>query len=115
MRSMLQRVGGAWGWLLAFGILGVAAGICMFFFTGQALDVIAVTFGVWLIITGVFRFVNAFTVADENGWRRALSALTAAVSVAIGVYLVAHPVLSLLVLTLTVGFFWIFSGTLELM
>lgn len=115
VRNTLSRIGAAWGWLLAFGILAVAAGVSMFFCTGQALYVIAIVFGVWLIMTGVFRFVSAFTVPAENGWVRALYALVSAVAVALGVYLVAHPVLSLLVLTLTVGFFWILAGTLELM
>jgi len=112
--EMLKRVGGAWGWVLAFGLIGIAAGLCMFFFTGQALFVIAVTFGVWLILGGVYRFVAAFSVPGENGGLRALYALLSMISVAIGVYLIAHPVLSLLVLTLSVGFFWILSGMMEL-
>ena len=110
----LRRVGGAWGWLLAFGLIGIAAGLSMFFFTGQALLLIAATFGVWLIMGGVYRFVAAFSVPSENGWLRALYAVLSMISVAIGVYLLAHPVLSLLVLTLTVGFFWIVSGMMEL-
>jgi len=114
IEGVLKRVGDAWGWFLAFGILGIAAGLCMFFFTGQALYVIAIAFGVWLIVTGVFRFVGAFAVPAENGWLRALYALLSAIAVTIGVYLLAHPVLSLILLTVTVGFFWIFSGMMEL-
>ncbi|MBV8528871.1 MAG: DUF308 domain-containing protein [Candidatus Dormibacteraeota bacterium] len=113
--DVLKRISGAWGWLLAFGLISVAAGLCMFFFTGQALYVIAVAFGVYLVIAGVFHFVNAFSVPDENGWLRALFALLSAVAVAAGVYLLAHPVLSLLTLTLVVGFYWILGGMLELM
>lgn len=41
--------------------------------------------------------------------------MMAAISIALGVFLLAHPVLSILVLAITVGFFWLFSGTLELM
>ncbi|MBV8445683.1 MAG: DUF308 domain-containing protein [Candidatus Dormibacteraeota bacterium] len=110
----LRRVGGAWQWVLAFGAVGVAAGLCMFFFTGQALFVIAVTFGVWLIMGGVYRFLAAFSVPIEKGWLQALYAVLSMISVAIGAYLIAHPVLSLLVLTLTVGFFWIIAGMIEL-
>jgi len=114
MSDRLKRVGGAWGWLLAFGVLGIAAGLCMFFFTGQALYVIAIAFGVWLIGAGIFRFVAAFAVPGESGWLRALYALLAAIAIALGVYLLAHPALSILALTLTVGFFWIVSGMMEL-
>ena len=114
LTTMLKRIGGAWGWVLAFGLIGVAAGLCMLFFTGQALYAIAIVFGVWLVSSGMFRFVSAFSV-DGDGWHRALIALLAAISIALGVYLLAHPVLSILVLTITVGFFWLFAGTLELM
>jgi len=114
LTTVLQRVGGAWGWVLAFGLIGIAAGLSMLFFTGQALYVIAIAFGVWLACSGVFRFVSAFTFSGD-GWLRALTALMAAISIALGVFLLAHPVLSILVLAITVGFFWLFSGTLELM
>jgi len=113
LRALLKQVGGAWGWILAFGLIGIAAGLCMFFFTGQALYVIAIAFGVWLIFSGVYRFVGAFAVPVESGWTRALFAILSVVSVVAGVYLLAHPGLSLLVLTLTIGFFWIFSGWME--
>lgn len=115
LTTVLQRIGGAWAWVLAFGLIAVAAGVCMFFFTGQALYVIAIAFGIWLIVSGIYRFVGAFSVPGESGWIRALFGLLSMVSVAIGVYLLAHPVLSLLVLTLTVGFFWIFAGMTELL
>ncbi|MBV8301525.1 MAG: DUF308 domain-containing protein [Candidatus Dormibacteraeota bacterium] len=75
---------------------------------------IAVTFGVWLIMGGVYRFLAAFSVPIEKGWLQALYAVLSMISVAIGAYLIAHPVLSLLVLTLTVGFFWIIAGMIEL-
>ena len=114
LTTVLKRIGGAWGWVLAFGLIGIAAGLCMLFFTGQALYVIAIAFGVWLVCSGVFRFVSTFTFTGD-GWLRALTALMAAISIALGVYLLAHPVLSILVLAITVGFFWLFSGTLELM
>lgn len=109
----LKRIGAAWGWLLAFGLLGIAAGLCMFFFTGQALYVIAIAFGVWLVAAGIFRFMAAFAVPDESAWARVLYALISALAIALGVYLIAHPSLSILTLTLTVGFFWLFSGTME--
>ncbi|MBV8301530.1 MAG: DUF308 domain-containing protein [Candidatus Dormibacteraeota bacterium] len=113
--DVLKRIGGAWAWLLAFGLIAIVAGLCMFFFTGQALYVIAVAFGMYLIVSGVFHFVNAFSVPSETGWLRALFALLSAMAVAAGVYLLAHPILSLLTLTLVVGFFWILGGMLETM
>ena len=114
LTTTLKRIGQAWTWVLAFGLIGIAAGVSMLFFTGQALYVIAIAFGVWLACSGVFRFVSSFSLTGD-GWLRALTALLSAVSIALGVYLLAHPVLSILALTITVGFFWLFAGTLELM
>ena len=114
VRHVLKAIGGAWGWILAFGVIGIGAGVSMLFFTSQALYVIAIAFGIWLVVSGAYRFAGAFAVPDESGWLRALWAILSVVSVAVGVYLLAHPILSLLVLTLTIGFFWIFSGMMEL-
>lgn len=110
----LKRIGGAWGWILVFGLLGIVAGLAVLFFTNDALLVIAVTFGAWLLVSGIFRFFAAFSVPMENGWVRALYAILAVFSVAVGVYLLVHPTLSLLVLTLTIGIFWLFHGNMEL-
>lgn len=110
----LKRIGGAWGWILVFGLLGILAGLAVLFFTNDALLVIAVTFGAWLLVSGIFRFFAAFSVPMENGWVRALYAILAVFSVAVGVYLLVHPTLSLLVLTLTIGIFWLFHGNMEL-
>lgn len=62
----------------------------------------------------MFRFVGAFSVPAESGWLRALYALLSAISVVIGVYLLDHPGVGLIVLTLTVGFFWIFSAWMKM-
>lgn len=112
--DLIKRVGSAWWWVLAHGLVAIAAGLCMFFFTGQALYVIAIAFGMYLVISGVFHFVTAFTVPGEDGWLRALYSILSAIAVAAGVYLLGHPVLSLIALTLVVGFFWILGGMLEM-
>jgi len=115
LTDVLRRAGGAWGWLLAMGLVTIGAGVSMFFFTGQALYFIAILFGIYLIVSGIFHFVSAFSVPGEEGWLRPLYALLAALSVVVGVYLVNHKILSLLVLTLLVGLFWVFAGALQLM
>ncbi len=114
LNDVLKAVGGAWGWLVAFGVIGILAGAAVLAFTRETLLVIALAFGLWLIFSGIFRFVGAFTVPMENGWLRALYALLAVFSLAVGVYLLGHPVLSLVLLAFLIGIFWIFHGVLEL-
>ena len=109
-----DSLGGAWGWFLAFGVVSVAAGVCMFFFTGLALYVIAIAFGAWLVVSGIVRFFVALAVPRQHAWIGLLYALLSAVAAAAGVYLIAHPVLSLIVITAIIGIVWILSGTTEL-
>jgi uncharacterized membrane protein HdeD (DUF308 family) len=114
LESMLTRIGRAWGWILAFGVVSILVGLAAIFWPSATLVVIAVVFAVQLIVGAVFRFAAAFAVPLENGWLRALQALLAILSFAIGVYLVGHLSLSLLVLALLLGFYWIFHGITEL-
>jgi uncharacterized membrane protein HdeD (DUF308 family) len=114
LESMLTRVGRAWGWILAFGLISVLVGLAAIFWPGATLVVVAVVFAVQLIIAGVFRFAAAFAVPNESGWLRALQALLAILSFVVGVYLLGHVSLSLLVLALVLGFYWLFHGITEL-
>jgi uncharacterized membrane protein HdeD (DUF308 family) len=114
LETMLTRIGRAWAWILAFGIISVLVGLAAIFWPGATLVVIAVVFAVQLIVAGVFRFVAAFAVPGESGWLRALQALLAILSFVVGVYLLGHVSLSLLVLALVLGLYWIFHGITEL-
>lgn len=58
--DMLARVGRHWGWALAFGIITVLAGIAVLAWPGPTLVVIAIWFGIELVVLGIFRFVAAF-------------------------------------------------------
>lgn len=76
--------------------------------------IIAIVFAVQLIVGGVFRFVGAFAIPGGTGWLRALQAILAVLSFLAGVYLLAHVALSLLVLALVLGFYWMVHGVVEL-
>jgi uncharacterized membrane protein HdeD (DUF308 family) len=112
--DMLARVGRHWGWLLTFGIISLAAGIVVLVWPGKTLVVIAVLFGIQLIVAGIFRFVAAFAVHDLSGGTRVLYALLGVLSLIIGLYAVRHVLITLLALALLLGIFWIINGTVEL-
>lgn len=73
----LSRIGRAWGWLLAMGIISVVIGLLVIFYPRATLLAIAILFGIQLIALGVFSFVGAFTTPDKSAWLRALSAVLA--------------------------------------
>jgi len=114
LETMLTRVGRAWAWILGFGVVSVLVGLAAIFWPGATLVVVAVVFAVQLILAGVFRFAAAFAVPGESGWLRALQALLAILSFVVGIYLIGHVSLSLLVLALLLGFYWMFHGITEL-
>jgi uncharacterized membrane protein HdeD (DUF308 family) len=112
--DVLARVGHHWGWLMAFGVITFLAGIVALAWPGLTLIVVAVLFGVQLVVTGIFRFVAAAAVNDLAGGPRVLLAVLGLLSLIIGLYAVRHVLITLLVLAVLLGIFWIINGTTEL-
>jgi uncharacterized membrane protein HdeD (DUF308 family) len=112
--DLVARVGRHWGWALAFGIITVLIGIAALVWPGRTLVVVAVLFGIQLIVMGIFRFAAAIASDDLSGGRRVLLALLGVLSLIIGLYAVRHIFITLLALALLLGIFWIVSGAVEL-
>jgi uncharacterized membrane protein HdeD (DUF308 family) len=108
--DMIARLGRKWGWVLAYGIITLAAGVAVLVWPGETLLVIAVLFGVQLIVSGIFRFVAALAIDDLAGGTRVLLALLAVLSVILGLWAVRHVQLTLLVLAALLGIFWVVNG-----
>ena len=110
----LARVGRSWGWILAFGLITLLAGVAVLVWPGRTLIVVAVLFGIQLIVAGIFRFVAAFATDDLTGGTRVLFAVLGVLSLIIGLYAVRHAYVTLLALALLLGIFWIINGATEL-
>ena len=65
--DVLARASRHWGWLMAFGIISLLAGVAVLAWPGRTLVVVAVLFGIQLVVTGIFRFVAAFASEDLTG------------------------------------------------
>jgi uncharacterized membrane protein HdeD (DUF308 family) len=112
--DMVARIGRHWGWVLAFGVITLLTGIAALAWPGRTLVVVAVLFGIQLIVMGIFRFATAFASDDLTGGTRVLLAVLGVLSLIIGLYAVRHVLITLLALALLLGIFWIVSGTVEL-
>jgi uncharacterized membrane protein HdeD (DUF308 family) len=112
--DVLARVGRHWGWIFAYGVITLLAGVAVLAWPGRTLIVIAVLFGVQLIVAGIFRFVAAFAVDDLTGGSRVLLDVLGVLSLIIGLYAVRHVLITLLALSLLLGIFWIVNGAVEL-
>lgn len=112
--EMLTRVGRHWGWLLAYGALTFLAGIAVLVWPGETLLVLAVLFGIQLIISGIFRFVGAIAVDDLTGGTRVLLAILGVLSIIIGLWAVRHVVITLIALAVFLGIYWVISGVIDI-
>jgi uncharacterized membrane protein HdeD (DUF308 family) len=114
MTAMLARLGGAWGWIVAYGVASVLTGIVAIVWPSSTLLVIAIIFAVQLLVGAVYQFVFAFAIPNESGWLRAVIALLSVFSFVIGLYLLGRVGLTLLVLATLLGIYWIALGFTEL-
>lgn len=73
--DVLAGIGRHWGWVLLFGIVTVLAGVTVLVWPGRTIVVVAVLFGIQLVVAGFFRFVSAFAIEDVTGGTRVLLAL----------------------------------------
>lgn len=115
IRELLVRLGRSWGWFVAYGVLSIVAGIIAIVWPGATLVAIAIIFALQLLLTSVFEFVFAFTVPVESGWLRALFALLAIVSFAIALFLLHHVGLTLLLVAVLLGAYWIAQGVADVL
>jgi uncharacterized membrane protein HdeD (DUF308 family) len=112
--DMIGRLGRHWGWVFAYGILTLIAGVLVLAWPSETLLVLAVLFGVQLIISGIFRFVAALASEDLTGGTRVLLALLGVLSIIIGLWAVRHVLLTLLALIVFLGIYWVVSGVIDI-
>jgi uncharacterized membrane protein HdeD (DUF308 family) len=112
--DLFNRVGRHWGWVLAYGILTLLAGVVVLAWPGETLLVLAVLFGIQLIVSGIFRFVAALASTDLTGGTRVMLALLGVLSIIIGLWAVRHVVITLVALVVFLGIFWVVNGLIEI-
>jgi uncharacterized membrane protein HdeD (DUF308 family) len=104
----------AWWLALAAAAAGVVVGILMMAWPEKTLKVLAVLFGVWLLVHGAVRIVEAITGSDEGGGRRAVLGVVGVVFVIAGVIALRNLLVSLSVLATIIGLMWLIGGIVEL-
>jgi uncharacterized membrane protein HdeD (DUF308 family) len=96
-------------WLLAAGVVGIAAGVCVFARPGLAALVLLAFVAGWSLIVGVMQLIGAISLRKEidNEWMLALSGLA---NVIFGVLLMFQPVAGAVALAWMIGVFAIIVG-----
>lgn len=109
----LGRIGRHWGWLLFFGILMVVAGVFAVAWPGPTVVVLAILFGIQILVSGIFSFINAFA-ADEASGRRVWNVILGLLGIVIGLYAIRHIIVSVVALALLIGIYWVAYGISEI-
>lgn len=111
--DVLAGIGRHWGWVLFFGIVTVLVGLFAIVWPDRTLQVIAVLFGIQLVVAGIFRFVTALAVDEASGGTRVLLALLGVLSFIVGLYALRNVLVTIAALALLLGIFWIVNGAVE--
>jgi uncharacterized membrane protein HdeD (DUF308 family) len=109
--EMLQTLGRSWGWVLLFGIVTLILGILVVIDPQSSVTFVAVVIGIEIVISGIFRLVASFTAEGEG--HRIWWILLRALSIVVGVFLIRHLDVTLSILPVVVGIFWIIQGVME--
>ncbi|MFE0548013.1 HdeD family acid-resistance protein [Streptomyces pilosus] len=110
--EVLAALGRSWQWMLASAAATLVPGVVVLVWPDTTLHVLAVLVGLYLLLTGVIRFVGVFG-RDEQG-ERLPGLLLAVLFVLAGVLCLRNPLQTVAALSLIVGVVWLVSGMLTL-
>lgn len=104
-----------WQVMAFFGVVSVIAGVLALAWPGRTLVVLAVLFGIQLIVSGIVRLVMSISYDEASVGARVLSAILGALGLLVGLYAVRHVVITVLALGLVLGIYWTIDGVGQLM
>jgi uncharacterized membrane protein HdeD (DUF308 family) len=101
----------AWQVLVAAGVISVVLGVVILVWPHATLHVIGVVFGIYLLVSGIFRLAGAFG-AHVPGTMRAVGFISGALCIILGLICFRGAAESLLLLALWIGFGWLIQGVM---
>ena len=110
----VSRPGDYWALALLYGVSTLAVAVILAAWPGETLKVLAVLISIQLIIAGVVRMVGAVTADGIDGGVRAVLGLVGGLAVVVGLLCLRDPVQTVLVLSILLGVWWVFSGFVDI-
>jgi uncharacterized membrane protein HdeD (DUF308 family) len=110
-RDVLGKIGESWGWVLAFSILTLILGIMVMAWPHATVKLVALLFGLQLLIGGIFALVRAFTNSGEGS--RVLLAVLGVLGILVGIFVLRHLFQTVVILVLLLGVYWVLHGVIE--
>lgn len=109
-KDALAELGRSWGLLLFLGVITFLLGLALMIFTKQSLVVLAVLFGVYLLVSGIFQVVQSFSQKEH----RAILAISGMLSIVLAIFAFKSFLNSVTLLAIFIGIAWLFRGITEL-
>lgn len=107
-----RQVSSRWWVLLIGGIAGIILGLFAFFQPGVTAVVLFWIIAAWLVITGIFEIISAFTLGALGiEW---LLVVIGVLSIIVGVIFFIHPTSSILAIVWLLGVFAIIYGIVQI-
>jgi uncharacterized membrane protein HdeD (DUF308 family) len=103
------------GEVVTVAIVGIVLGIVALVWPEATLVTVAIVFGIYLLVSGIFRITVAFLAHDTGAGMRWLTGILGLLVAGAGVYCLVSPERSLVVLAFVIGFGWIAEGVIDIM
>jgi uncharacterized membrane protein HdeD (DUF308 family) len=102
------------GLRIALGVGTLALGIVALFWPQITLTLVAILFGVQLILAGAMRIATAVVSRDDAGWLRAVLFIVGILILLAGLICLRNPFVSLLSVAVLISLGWMVNGIMEL-
>jgi uncharacterized membrane protein HdeD (DUF308 family) len=96
------------------GVSALIFGILVLIWPKTTLLIVAVLFGLQLLISGIVRIVNGIVDKSIEGWQRGLSITFGVLILLAGVLCLRNPALSLLTIIVVVAIGWLVDGIMNI-
>jgi uncharacterized membrane protein HdeD (DUF308 family) len=100
--------------LVALGVLSLVLGVLVLAWPGATLLVVAVVFGLQLVVAGAMRISSSGLLPSQPAWLRPVSLALGVLSVVAGVVCLLRPGTSLLVIAILIAAGWLSEGVATL-
>jgi uncharacterized membrane protein HdeD (DUF308 family) len=114
IEDLLEPAARSWWLWMLFGVLSVAAGVIALIDPGLSLLAIAILFGSYLIVSGIFELMAGVTASGADTTRRVLAVVLAILSMIAGILCLLRPGTGILALVLVLGVFLVMAGVMQL-
>jgi uncharacterized membrane protein HdeD (DUF308 family) len=114
IEELFRPIGRSWWLWILFGVLSVLAGAIALINPGLSLLAIAILFGCYLIVAGVFDLLAGVSAQDVDATRRIFAVVLAILSLIAGVVCLLRPGTGIFALVIVIGVFLVISGVIQI-